>query len=228
MKHGVGSAETLHQTGESYVSMMRGLQAYNDAAVDSIRTQYANDPRGMQQATKGLSNIMRKAVGDGFDAIQNDDGALKCLNEEQRAELDAMRFTGVNVKYSDYKDGMDLKTGEITDFRVLERQRMSVEEMANPDRGYSPEEKMLYADLVSPQGSWSVTKPGQAVNDGTSVFVEDEQEVKFDQAGPVRNNRGITQTREDRLAMAENAFGAALNNDHNAQKNKGVALGFGE
>lgn len=110
----LGNPDPAGAMGTNYMSLMRGLQAYNDAAVAAIQEQYADNPAGMAEATEGLANVMRNAAGPMFEAMGQDSAEKGCFTAEQVEALDGMSLTGVNVKFSDYQVGMDLKTGEVS------------------------------------------------------------------------------------------------------------------
>lgn len=227
------------QTAASYMNMMRGVQAYNDAAADAIREKYADDPRGQQIATEGLGRMMRVMVGESYNALQNDDDALGFLSAEDKAELDAMQFTGVNVKYSDYQEGMDLKTGEWIREEDMYRE-MSLDDMANPDKndGYSAAEAAMYGRAGGGWDSdrWSSSPVFEAPNE--SVFVEESEKEKASTqtlersntqfAAPKQPEQHFTSSREDRLAqlLDNDVFTRALAGAQKADKEKSESLGF--
>ena len=227
------------QAAANYMDMMRGIQAYNDAAVDQIREKYQDDPLGQQKATEGLGKVMRTMVGNSFDALQNDDDALGFLSEEDIAELDAMQFTGVNLKYSEYQEGMDLKTGEWKDFDA-QFQEMSLDDMANPDKnnGYSDAEASMYGRAGGGWDSdrWSSTPVFEAPNE--SVFVEESEKERASTptlertntqfAPPKQPEQHFTTSRDDRLAqlLDNDVFSRALAGAQKADKEKADSLGF--
>lgn len=217
--------EVQEQTAESYMSMMHGVQAYNDAAVQAIQEKYADDPRGMARATNGLAKTMRNMVGDAFDLLKDDDAALGFLSPEDKVELDQMSFTGVNVKYSEYHKGMNLKTGEMPSGKSVEEK--SLEELADPDQGYTDEERMLYGGDV-PMGSWAA----DVKEDKGSAFVDQPAPSEFKPSFTrerTMSGPSVSQaSREDRVAMASAAFGTVLQNDQKAKDDRAAALGLGE
>lgn len=142
------------EASDGYMTMMRSMQAYNDAAVQSIRETYQDDPEQMQKATDGLANLMRGAVGDAFDLLRDDDGALGFLSEQDKIELDRMRFTGVNVPYSAYWKGMDLKTGELP----VEYGDLPVAELEDADPAYSEEDFALYGGSPETESRSSISR----------------------------------------------------------------------
>ena len=229
---GTGQTPELQaQTADSYMAMMHGVQAYNDAAVQAIQEKYANDPRGMARATNGLAKNMRVMVTDAFNLLKDDDGALGFLSEADKAELDQMSFTGVNVKYSEYEKGMDLKSGEMPSGEQFKER--SLEEMANPD--FTEEEQRMYGN-ITPSSDWSAPAYSE------SAFVTDQRQPRSHRslehrelgmdapeavAVPPRQQSAFSRTsREDRVAMASQTFETALANDQKAKDDKAASLGF--
>ena len=205
----------------NYMTSMHGLQAYNDAAADAIRTQYANDPEALQKATDGLANSMRVMITEMWDAYKNDDEALNFFSEEDIAELDAMQFTGVNVKYSDYMPGMNLKNGEMLESPST-YQDLDLETALQQDGMADSADMRVYANMDVPSGgSWAVDK--EAVNKDTfiqePVFEEERAAMETGQQVLQRNEipsifkrAGLWQSiaGKDRGAMAESLFSNVL------------------
>lgn len=205
----------------NYMTSMHGLQAYNDAAADAIRTQYANDPEALQKATDGLANSMRVMITEMWDAYKNDDEALNFFSEEDIAELDAMQFTGVNVKYSDYMPGMNLKNGEMLESPSA-YQDLDLETALQQDGMADSADMRVYANMDVPSGgSWAVDK--EAVNKDTfiqePVFEEERAAMETGQQVLQRNEipsifkrAGLWQSiaGKDRGAMAESLFSNVL------------------
>ena len=183
--------------------------------------------------------MMRVMVGESYNALQNDDDALGFLSAEDKAELDAMQFTGVNVKYSDYQEGMDLKTGEWIREEDMYRE-MSLDDMANPDKndGYSAAEAAMYGRAGGGWDSdrWSSSPVFEAPNE--SVFVEESEKEKASTqtlersntqfAAPKQPEQHFTSSREDRLAqlLDNDVFTRALAGAQKADKEKSESLGF--
>lgn len=206
---------TREQTAGSYMSMMYGIQAYNDAAVDQIREQYKDDPRKMQIATEGLAKTMRGLVGDAYNAMQTDNDAMDFLSEEDKQKLDNMQFTGVNVKFSEYSHDMDLKTGKPAPGQEAAKADMSLEEMANPDVDTAEDKELR--DMAGNAQFTSLNNTG-ANNARTfgGTFVDDDETRRQEAQKPQRQA-----DRESRVAGLEEKFGNLLGGDKKQKQDDG-------
>lgn len=194
-----GNTDDVKQsTAESYMTMMHGIQAYNDEAVKAIQDKYADDPSGLQRASNGLGKTMRAIVKDAFDVVKNDDAALQFLSKEDKAELDSMVFTGVNVSYSDYEKGMDLRKGS-----DLSSGSAFKEEVVSSDPQYSDEERELYGNQFD----------SHEVPSGMKIQTASVDPALASQSKQIQSSFGSSLNHDDRVAMATSTFDSILMND---------------
>lgn len=205
--------ELKEQTAQNYMSMLHGVQAYNDAAVEAIEEQYADDLEKKALATQGLANTMRAAVGHSFDIVKNDNDAMDFLSEEDKAELDNMSFTGVNVKFSDYQSGMDLKTGDMPEKEDSLEKDVSMADQVNPDADYDAEEQELY---------------GGHLDDAVEAYAPADKASEQKNVSSVSPKGSHQMSHEDRVAKASSMFSAALDNEETQMRERNESLGLGE
>lgn len=100
-----------------HMSFMRGLAAYSEQAVSGIDTMFQDDPEGKETAMRGLDGMMAASVPQAFDTIYSNNKNFQFLTDSDRAELDSMQFSGVDITYSEYEakrmeqDGITVSTG---------------------------------------------------------------------------------------------------------------------
>lgn len=94
-------AKDKAEVSNNYMTMMRGLQAYNDTALSGIEEKYADDPEKLEQAKLGLNNLMGRAAGKAYGIVAGDNQSFRFLSERDIQELDDMQLSGVGT-YSEY------------------------------------------------------------------------------------------------------------------------------
>ena len=101
-----------NEAGESYVALLEQMALYGNTAKAEIASRYADDPETQAKAQKGLENLMRQAVGDGYNLAYEADQTYGLFSEEQRQRMDALAFPGVSADYSTFATAKDLQAGK--------------------------------------------------------------------------------------------------------------------
>lgn len=96
------TAEDYSDVANNYMTMARGVKAYNDEALKGINEKYKDDPEKLETAKAGLSNLMTHASENMYGIIGNANKSDNFLSEADKKELDEMNLQGVTTKYSDY------------------------------------------------------------------------------------------------------------------------------
>lgn len=96
------TAEDYSDVSNSYMTMARGIKAYNDEALEGINAKYKDDPEKLETAKAGLGNLMNHASENLYGIIGESNKSNNFLSDADKKELDAMNLQGVTTKYSDY------------------------------------------------------------------------------------------------------------------------------
>lgn len=96
------TAEDYSDVANNYMTMARGVKAYNDEALKGINEKYKDDPEKLETAKAGLSNLMTHASESMYGIIGDANKSNNFLSEADKKELDEMNLQGVSTKYSDY------------------------------------------------------------------------------------------------------------------------------
>lgn len=96
------TAEDYSDVANNYMTMARGVKAYNDEALKGINEKYKNDPEKLEIAKAGLGNLMTHASENMYGIIGDSNKMNNFLSEADKKELDDMHLQGVTTKYSDY------------------------------------------------------------------------------------------------------------------------------
>lgn len=96
------TAEDYSDVANNYMTMARGVKAYNDEALKGINEKYKNDPEKLETAKAGLSNLMTHASENMYGIIGDSNKMNNFLSEADKKELDNMHLQGVTTTYSDY------------------------------------------------------------------------------------------------------------------------------
>lgn len=96
------TAEDYSDVANNYMTMARGVKAYNDEALKGINEKYKNDPEKLETAKAGLGNLMTHASENMYGIIGDSNKMNNFLSEADKKELDDMHLQGVTTKYSDY------------------------------------------------------------------------------------------------------------------------------
>lgn len=86
------------------MNVMNGMNAYDDGALEQIKTQYGENTPRSEQAKAGLGKVMNMSVTPMMDAIKEMDGKYHFLSKEDKQRLSNMEITGV-TNYDDYQVG---------------------------------------------------------------------------------------------------------------------------
>lgn len=101
-----GSPQKQH-AADVHMSVMRGFQAYNDTAKETIEKMYADNPSEKEQALTGLRKTMGVMAGMGYDMTYENNRDFNFLSDADKIELDNMKFEGIDMTYSDYVANRD-------------------------------------------------------------------------------------------------------------------------
>ena len=96
------TAEDYSDVANNYMTMARGVKAYNDEALKGINEKYKDDPEKLETAKAGLGNLMNHASENMYDIIGDSNKMNNFLSEADKKELDNMHLQGVTTTYSDY------------------------------------------------------------------------------------------------------------------------------
>ena len=96
------TAEDYSDVANNYMTMARGVKAYNDEALKGINEKYKDDPEKLETAKAGLGNLMTHASENMYEIIGDSNKMNNFLSEADKKELDDMHLQGVTTKYSDY------------------------------------------------------------------------------------------------------------------------------
>lgn len=96
------TAEDYSDVANNYMTMARGVKAYNDEALKGINEKYKNDPEKLETAKAGLGNLMTHASENMYGIIGDSNKMNNFLSEADKKELDNMHLQGVTTTYSDY------------------------------------------------------------------------------------------------------------------------------
>lgn len=96
------TAEDYSDVANNYMTMARGVKAYNDEALKGINEKYKDDPEKLETAKAGLGNLMTHASENMYGIIGDSNKMNNFLSEADKKELDDMHLQGVTTKYSDY------------------------------------------------------------------------------------------------------------------------------
>lgn len=96
------TAEDYSDVANNYMTMARGVKAYNDEALKGINEKYKDDPEKLETAKAGLGNLMNHASENMYGIIGDSNKRNNFLSEADKKELDNMHLQGVTTTYSDY------------------------------------------------------------------------------------------------------------------------------
>ncbi len=96
------TAEDYSDVANNYMTMARGVKAYNDEALKGINEKYKDDPEKLETAKAGLGNLMIHASENMYGIIGDSNKMNNFLSEADKKELDNMHLQGVTTTYSDY------------------------------------------------------------------------------------------------------------------------------
>ena len=96
------TAEDYSDVANNYMTMARGVKAYNDEALKGINEKYKDDPEKLEIAKAGLGNLMNHASENMYGIIGDSNKMNNFLSEADKKELDNMHLQGVTTTYSDY------------------------------------------------------------------------------------------------------------------------------
>lgn len=96
------TAEDYSDVANNYMTMARGVKAYNDEALKGINEKYKDDPEKLETAKAGLGNLMTHASENMYGIIGDSNKMNNFLSEADKKELDNMHLQGVTTTYSDY------------------------------------------------------------------------------------------------------------------------------
>lgn len=96
------TAEDYSDVANNYMTMARGVKAYNDEALKGINEKYKDDPEKLETAKAGLGNLMTHASENMYGIIGDSNKMNNFLSEADKKELDNMYLQGVTTTYSDY------------------------------------------------------------------------------------------------------------------------------
>ena len=95
------TAEDYSDVANNYMTMARGVKAYNDEALKGINEKYKNDPEKLETAKAGLGNLMTHASENMYGIIGDSNKMNNFLSEADKKELDNMHLQGVTTTYSE-------------------------------------------------------------------------------------------------------------------------------
>lgn len=96
------TAEDYSDVANNYMTMARGVKAYNDEALKGINEKYKDDHEKLETAKAGLGNLMNHASENMYGIIGDSNKMNNFLSEADKKELDNMHLQGVTTTYSDY------------------------------------------------------------------------------------------------------------------------------
>lgn len=96
------TAEDYSDVANNYMTMARGVKAYNDEALKGINEKYKDDPEKLEMAKAGLGNLMKHASENMYGIIGDSNKMNNFLSEADKKEFDNMHLQGVTTTYSDY------------------------------------------------------------------------------------------------------------------------------
>lgn len=96
------TAEDYSDVANNYMTMARGVKAYNDEALKGINEKYKDDPEKLETAKAGLGNLMNHASENMYGIIGDSNKMNNFLSEADKKELDNIHLQGVTTTYSDY------------------------------------------------------------------------------------------------------------------------------
>lgn len=96
------TVEDYSDVANNYMTMARGVKAYNDEALKGINEKYKDDPEKLETAKAGLGNLMTHASENMYGIIGDSNKMNNFLSEADKKELDNMHLQGVTTTYSDY------------------------------------------------------------------------------------------------------------------------------
>lgn len=203
---------------DMYMDVMRGVEAYSDAATQAIEEQYADDPEKKQQATQGLENLMRQTVGESYGMIYKADNTYDFLSEADRKELDSMDIAGVNASYSDYEQTKQYLDEKTVEPEITDEAESEDESLYDPDQAYTEEDAMYGEpewDMETPYGDSGFDLGEPQTN--AEPHRENLPYVPGSESGYTRVNRKEQTSRTDRGAQAEERFGSIVEADEQSK-----------
>lgn len=203
---------------DMYMDVMRGVEAYSDAATQAIEEQYADDPEKKQQATQGLENLMRQTVGESYGMIYKADNTYDFLSEADRKELDSMDIAGVNASYSDYEQTKQYLDEKTVEPEITDEAESEDESLYDPDQAYTEEDAMYGEpewDMETPYGDSGFDRGEPQTN--AEPHRENLPYVPGSESGYTRVNRKEQTSRTDRGAQAEERFGSIVEADEQSK-----------
>lgn len=203
---------------DMYMDVMRGVEAYSDAATQAIEEQYADDPEKKQQATQGLENLMRQTVGESYGMIYKADNTYDFLSEADRKELDSMDIAGVNASYSDYEQTKQYLDEKTVEPEITDEAESEDESLYDPDQAYTEEDAMYGEpewDMETPYGDSGFDLGEPQTN--AEQRRENLSYVPGSESDYTRVNRKGQTSRTDRGAQAEERFGSIVEADEQSK-----------
>lgn len=148
---GEDGVETANkEMSEGYMKTFAGIQAYNDEAVSAIDKQFANNAAGRQNAINGLSRVVGSMTNEAFDNLKQDNDGMNFLSDEDKEKLDSLQLTGVNVKFSEYERGMNVRTAESNKNKETEAETAGVQaDLDEYGAEYTDEEEAMLGEFAN-------------------------------------------------------------------------------
>lgn len=137
------TAEDYSDVANNYMTMARGVKAYNDEALKGINEKYKDDPEKLETAKAGLGNLMNHASENMYGIIGDSNKMNNFLSEADKKELDNMHLQGVTTTYSDYVKEHQLEpekntgSNKTADKTVDKATDKEVEKADNKTNGYT-------------------------------------------------------------------------------------------
>lgn len=181
-------AKEKSEVSNSYMTMARGIKAYNDTALAEIEVKYQDEPEKLETAKQGLSNMMSRAGTQMYGIIGTANNQYDFLSEQDKAELNAMQLYGVNQTYSEYVTAQQLEPAK--------------------------EDMSMYADAENQQVAGNTEKSVSTVNTVNKNYMGVESRTAMQR----ENAQVGVVTHQDRGAMAEAKFATVLRNEAQAQQ----------
>lgn len=140
------TAEDYSDVANNYMTMARGVKAYNDEALKGINEKYKDDPEKLETAKAGLGNLMNHVSENMYGIIGDSNKMNNFLSEADKKELDNMHLQGVTTTYSDYvkehqlepekNTGLDKTADKTMDKTVEKTADKETEKAENKTNGY--------------------------------------------------------------------------------------------
>lgn len=202
--------ETKTLMADSYMRMMSGLNSYDTGAKETIATEYVDDTKKQEKATRGLGKTLRTVTAPIYDSLKQMDEKYHFLSDEQKETLNNYQLTGV-TNYNDYTVGMNMSPETDVDVQAKQVQDSKTVTTDNENTGKSGLESDTAT--IMPTDTKMLKSDEKSLSDNTSV--KKTTDTKLTSA-----EDDVVAKRNARSAEIESTFSDVLESEEQLQNNR--------